>query len=282
MNFKKWDGTIAPGVRLPGRKEGRLTGLPVIFAGPCMFESWEVGAEVAAQLKEQCKLHGFAYVFKSSYDKANRTSSNTMRGPGLTQGLQWLQNIKEQFSVPTLTDVHTPAQATEAGRVVDIVQIPAFLCQQRELLEAAAKTGKTVQIKKGQHNTAEQVVQSACFVESLGNEKVILCERGTSFGYNNLVVDYRNLLAMGAQGHKVCFDGTHAAQLPGAGNGVSSGLRHVIPGLVRAAVAIGVEAVFMEVHPNPEKALSDASTQLTPQMAAEILADIARICKMNT
>ncbi|MCA2961071.1 MAG: 3-deoxy-8-phosphooctulonate synthase [Silvanigrellales bacterium] len=265
-----WDGVLAPGVQL-----GRVK--PVVMAGPCMFESWELGLEVGRAMKAQCEALGFSYVFKSSYDKANRTSKGTERGPGLQQGLEWLARIREELGVPVLTDVHSPEQAREAGAVVDVVQIPAFLCEQRELLVAAAATGKVVQVKKGQHASPEQVLRVARFLEACGNPRVILCERGTSLGYNNLVFDPRNLLEMAREGHAVCFDGTHAAQLPGAGQGVSSGLRHVIPALVRAAVAVGVDAVFLEVHTDPDNALSDAATQLPLTMASEILERIARL-----
>lgn len=242
-----------------------------------MFESWELGLDVATALSETCARLGLPYVFKSSYDKANRTSLSTPRGPGLDRGLEWLGRLREERGVPVLTDVHTPDQALDAGRVVDVVQIPAFLCEQRELLAAAASTGKVVQVKKGQHTSPEQMRRVARYLEACGNPRVVLCERGTSFGYNNLVLDVRNLLEMGAEGHAVCFDGTHAAQLPGAGQGVSSGLRHVIPSLVKAAVAVGVDAVFMEVHRDPDKALSDAATQLDLPTAIRVLEDIASL-----
>ena len=272
-----WDGVISGDVALVPRTHAEGPRRPLIMAGPCMFESWELGLEVARFMKERCDALGFRYVFKSSYDKANRTSQGTARGPGLAQGLAWLGRIRAELGVPVLTDVHSPAQATEAGAVVDVVQIPAFLCEQRELLAAAAATGKTVQVKKGQHASPQQALRIARYLEACGNPRVLLCERGTSFGYNNLVLDPRNLLEMAREGHAVCFDGTHAAQLPGAGKGVSSGLRHVIPALVRSAVAVGVDAVFMEVHRSPDDAQSDASTQLDFAAASGILEQIARI-----
>jgi 2-dehydro-3-deoxyphosphooctonate aldolase (KDO 8-P synthase) len=242
-----------------------------------MFESWELGLEVARFLKERCAALGFPYIFKSSYDKANRTSRGTARGPGLERGLQWLARIREELGVPVLTDVHSPEQALEAGRVVDVVQIPAFLCEQRELLAAAASTGKVVQVKKGQHASPEQLLRVARYLEACGNPRIVLCERGTAFGYNNLVLDPRNLVELGREGHAVCFDATHSAMLPGAGQGVSSGLRHVIPALVRAAVGVGVDAVFMETHLDPDKALSDAATQLPLPTAGSLLEQMSRL-----
>jgi 2-dehydro-3-deoxyphosphooctonate aldolase (KDO 8-P synthase) len=265
MTFKhNWTGGIHPDVTLSSQT---LT----VMAGPCMFESRELGFEVAARMKDLCTELGFNYIFKSSYDKANRTSGNTARGPGLEKGLLWLDDLRSQFGVPVLTDVHTPVQAKEAGLIVDVVQVPAFLCDQKDLLTACAETGKTIQIKKGQHTSPEQVISCADFVSACGNPKVLLCERGTSFGYNNLVVDFRNIILMQRSGYGTVFDGTHAAQLPGAGAGQSSGLRDMVPGLCAAATAVGIHALFLEVHPSPEKALSDASTQVSFAMAEQIL-----------
>lgn len=265
MTFKHgWNGEIAQGVRLSP------TNLTVI-AGPCMLESKELGFAVAEHMKLLCQELGFQYVFKSSYDKANRTSGDTMRGPGLEQGLQWLSEIREHFQVPVLTDVHTPAQAAEAARVVDIVQVPAFLSDQKSLLQACANSQKTIQIKKGQHASPEQLIACADYLAAAGNNRVMLCERGTSFGYNNLIVDYRNLVLMRQSGFATVFDGTHAAQLPGAGQGQSSGLREMVPSLSAAALAVGIDALFLEVHATPEKALSDASTQIHFETARQIL-----------
>jgi len=265
MTFKhNWLGNVAPDVRLSPKK---LT----IIAGPCMLETKELGFAVAKYMKELCDELGLQYLFKSSYDKANRTSGNTMRGPGLGRGLDWLSEIKEHFHVPVLTDVHTPAQALEAGKIVDIVQIPAFLSDQKQLLKACAETQKTIQIKKGQHSSPEQLIACADTIAAEGNPKVMLCERGTSFGYNNLVVDYRNLVLMRQSGYATVFDGTHSAQLPGAGQGQSSGLREMVPSLCAAALAVGIDALFLEVHTNPEQALSDASTQVTFETARAIL-----------
>lgn len=271
MTFNNgWAGEIHPKTKLSSQA---LT----IIAGPCMFESRELGFEVAERMKNLCASLGFQYVFKSSYDKANRTSGNTARGPGLEKGLEWLAEVQTKLNIPVLTDVHTPGQAKEAGTVVNIVQVPAFLCDQKDLLKACAETGRAVQIKKGQHASPEQVIACADYVSACGNSKVLLCERGSSFGYNNLVVDYRNLVLMQRSGYATVFDGTHAAQLPGAGGGQSSGLRDMVPSLCAAAAAVGIHALFMEVHPCPEKALSDASTQVGFDMAEDILKRVKRI-----
>ncbi|MES2615149.1 MAG: 3-deoxy-8-phosphooctulonate synthase [Bdellovibrionota bacterium] len=266
-----WDGEICKGVYLSEQR-------PLIMAGPCMLETRELGFEMAEFLKNKCSKMNLPYVFKTSYDKANRTSSNGVRGPGFEKGSQWLREIKEEFGVPILIDVHTPSEAIQAAQIADIIQIPAFLCQQRELLAAAASTGKTIQVKKGQWTSAQEMLEVAKYlVEQCGNPKVILVERGTNFGYNNLVVDFRNLVDMKKFGNAVVFDATHAVQLPGAGDGKSSGLRDMVPHLVKAAVAVGVDGVFMEVHSNPAQALSDADTQLSPKAAELILEDICRI-----
>lgn len=267
-----WDGNITEHITL-SRK------VPVIIAGPCMLESLELGLEVGTFLKEKCKKLNLPYIFKSSYDKANRTSANSVRGPGMAAGLNWLNQIKKELKVPTLTDVHSSEQAIEAGKYVDIIQIPAFLCKQRELLIAAASTGKVVQIKKGQWTSAEEMLEIAKFIQKCGNPKIILVERGSCFGYNNLVVDFRNLVDMNKEGHAVIFDATHSVQLPGASNGKSSGLRHMVHPLTRAAIAVGAEGIFMEVHKDPTCALSDADTQLTMEMADKILDDIAFMLK---
>ncbi|APJ03558.1 3-deoxy-8-phosphooctulonate synthase [Silvanigrella aquatica] len=267
-----WDGKIANNITL-SRKS------PIIIAGPCMLESLSLGLEVGSFLKAKCAELNLPYVFKSSYDKANRTSVKSVRGPGLHAGLEWLQHIRQELNVPVLTDVHSSAQALEAGKYVDIIQIPAFLCKQRELLVAAASTGKVLQIKKGQWATSEEMIEIANFLQKCGNPKVILVERGSCFGYNNLVVDFRNLVEMNKEGHAVIFDATHAVQLPGAAGGKSSGLRHMVHPLTRAALAVGVEGIFMEVHSNPEAALSDADTQLSMDLAEKILVDIANMTK---
>lgn len=269
--YGNWDGEICKDIYLTKKK-------PVIMSGPCMLESRELGFKVGRFLKDKCEKANLPYVFKTSYDKANRTSSGSKRGPGISQGLIWLQELKEELNVPILIDVHSPEQVAQAAKVADILQIPAFLFQQRELLAAAAATGKTVQIKKGQWASSEEMLEVARFVvDQCKNPKVILVERGTNFGYNNLVVDFRNLVEMRKYGNAVVFDATHSVQLPGAGDGKSSGLREMVPSLVKAALAIGVEGIFMEVHENPAKALSDADTQLPMEMADIIIDNIAHI-----
>ncbi|WGL59595.1 3-deoxy-8-phosphooctulonate synthase [Pigmentibacter sp. JX0631] len=266
----QWDGEICHRITLSKTR-------PLIIAGPCMLESLELGLEVGLFLKKLCAKYQLPYVFKSSYDKANRTSATSKRGPGLEKGLQWLEKIKNELDVPVLTDVHSVEQALEAGKIVDILQIPAFLCKQRELLVAAAQTGKVVQVKKGQWAAPEEMIEIANFLNSCDNPKTILVERGSCFGYNNLVVDFRNLVEMAKEGHAVIFDATHAVQLPGAGNGCSSGLREMALPLAKAAIAVGVDGIFMEVHKNPKEALSDADTQLSMPMAEKLIEDIAKM-----
>ena len=265
-----WDGSISNTVNLSRCR-------PTIIAGPCMLESLSLGLEVGTFLKNKCAKLNLPFVFKSSYDKANRTSAKSIRGPGLESGLKWLAQIRSELNVPTLTDVHSAEQAIEAAKFVDIIQIPAFLCKQRELLVAAASTGKIIQIKKGQWATPEEMLDIAKFLEKCGNPKIILVERGSCFGYNNLVVDFRNLVEMNKNGHAVIFDATHAVQLPGAAGGKSSGLRHMVHPLAKAAIAVG--GIFMEVHKSPEHAYSDADTQLSMELADVILEDIANMLK---
>lgn len=263
----QWDGTIVPHIKL-SRK------VPLIIAGPCMLESLHLGLEVGLFLKTVCQKLNFPYVFKSSFDKANRTSAQGLRGPGLTTGIEWFKQIRAELHVPILTDVHSIEQIHEIANYVDIIQIPAFLCKQRELLVAAAASGKVIQIKKGQWVSSEEMIEIANFILKMGNPKTILVERGSCFGYNNLVVDFRNLVEMHTQGHAVVFDATHSVQLPGAANGKSSGLRHMVAPLTRAAVAVGVDGIFMEVHKKPAQALSDADTQLNMEQAEQILNSI--------
>jgi 2-dehydro-3-deoxyphosphooctonate aldolase (KDO 8-P synthase) len=250
----------------------------VIIAGPCMLESLELGLEIGTFLKEQCKKLGFPYVFKSSYDKANRLSKDSQRGPGIEQGLKWLAQIKENLNVPILTDVHSSEQALKASEFCNIIQIPAFLCQDKEILDACAEFKKTViQIKKAQWLSAEELLQTADYLRKMGQNKVTLVERGVCFGYNNLSVDFRSLVTLQREKYATIFDTTHAVQLPGAGNGKTIGLRDMVLPLVKAAVATGVDGVFLEVHKNPKEALSDPETQLEPSLAIKVLESIARI-----
>lgn len=243
----------------------------VLIAGPCVIESEEMCLEVAGFLKETCAKLGIGYIFKSSYDKANRTSLHSFRGPGLEEGLRILEKVRERTGVPVLTDVHSPYEAKVAGKVVDCLQVPAFLCRQTDLLLAVGGTGKPVNIKKGQFLAPWDMKYAIEKVESTGNKQIMLCERGTTFGYNNLVVDFRSLVVMKRFGYPVVFDATHSVQMPGAGGGVSGGEREMAPHLIRAACAIGVDAIFLETHPEPEKALSDSATMLRLSVLPQIL-----------
>lgn len=229
----------------------------VIVAGPCMLESLELGMEIAVALKTACEARGFGYVFKASFDKANRTSVRSQRGPGLERGLDWLEKIRRKVDIPVVTDIHESYQAPLVAKVANMLQIPAFLCRQTDLLMAAAKTGRPINLKKAQFLAPEDMKSAVEKCREGGASGVVLCERGSSFGYRQLVVDFRSLVAMRSLGCPVMFDATHSVQNPG-GLGASSGgdRRYVLP-LVRAALAIGIDALFLEVHPDPDSALSD-------------------------
>ena len=229
----------------------------VLFAGPCVLESRDFAIDVAKEVALIAARLGMPFVFKASFDKANRTSASSFRGPGLDEGLEVLGEVGAAAGVPLLTDVHEPAQATHAARIVDVLQIPAFLCRQTDLLVAAAATHKPVNVKKGQFLSPWEMRTVAEKLTAAGNERVLLCERGTSFGYNNLVVDLRGLEVMADLGHPVVFDATHSVQRPGGQGATSGGDRAFIAPLARAAAAVGIDALFLETHPEPEKALSD-------------------------
>jgi len=250
----------------------------LVVAGPCVIESARLCQDVAGALKEACAGLGLPYVFKASFDKANRTSLSSFRGPGLDEGLEVLRQVREQVGVPVLTDVHVPDHAERVAEAVDALQIPAFLCRQTDLLVAAARTGLPVNLKKGQFMAPEDMAASAGKVSASGNERIILCERGTTFGYHDLVVDMRSIPAMKEIGYPVLFDATHAVQAP-AGRGASSGGdRRFAPVLAAAAVAAGADGVFLETHPAPDSARCDAATMLpTDEVPAllERLRDIA-------
>jgi 2-dehydro-3-deoxyphosphooctonate aldolase (KDO 8-P synthase) len=248
-----------------------------LIAGPCVIESEELCLEVAFKVKEICEKLKIGYVFKSSYDKANRTSVSSFRGPGLGKGLEILQTLREKVGVPVLTDVHSPEEALIAGEVVDALQIPAFLCRQTDLLLSAGRTGKPINVKKGQFLAPWDMRYVIEKIESTGNKNILLCERGTSFGYNNLVVDFRSLVIIKSFGYPVVFDATHSVQMPGAGKGVSGGDREMAPYLLRAACAVGVDAIFLETHPEPTKALSDSATMLPLNSIFPILDVAVRI-----
>ena len=238
-------------------------GLPLVFiAGPCVIESYEGCMRLAEKLKALFLAKGAPFIFKASYDKANRTSVKSYRGPGIEDGLKILAEIKRQLGVPILSDVHREEDMATAAETLDIIQIPAFLCRQTDLILAAAKTGKPVNIKKGQFLAPWDIKPLIEKVQSAGNERILLTERGASFGYNNLVSDMRSLVIMRKFGYPVIFDATHSVQLPGGQGNASGGEREMAPPLARAAVATGCDGLFLEVHETPEKGLSDAATML--------------------
>jgi len=233
-----------------------------LIAGPCVIESREVVFEIAGSVDSICKTLGIQYVFKASFDKANRTSSSSFRGLGIDAGLAILQEVKDRFKIPVLTDIHESYQAAVAAEVVDVLQIPAFLCRQTDLLMAAAATGKAVNVKKGQFLSPAEMSQVVKKMRLAGVENLMLTERGNSFGYNTLVVDYRSLPQLQALGCPVIFDATHSVQQPGGQGETSGGQREYVAPLARAAVAVGVDGLFMEVHPRPDEALSDGPNNL--------------------
>ena len=229
-----------------------------LIAGPCVVESEALQVDVAGQLREMCGALAIPFIFKSSYDKANRSSAASFRGPGMAEGLRVLAEVKRQVGVPVLTDVHTEDEIRAAAEVVDVLQTPAFLCRQTDFIQAVARAGKPVNIKKGQFLAPEDMKQVVAKArDASGADNIMVCERGASFGYHNLVSDMRALAIMRATGCPVVFDATHSVQLPGGQGTSSGGQREFVPVLARAAVAAGVAGVFMETHPNPAKALSD-------------------------
>lgn len=251
---------------------------PFLIAGPCVIESEQLVLDTAGKIAEITKSLGIPYVFKASFDKANRTSIKSYRGPGIEQGLAVLKKVKDQLNLPVLTDVHTDEQATEAGTVVDVLQIPAFLCRQTDLLIAAAKTGKVVNVKKGQFLSPPEMANAVKKVEECGSQRIVLTERGSSFGYNNLVVDMRSFPIMRSFGYPVVFDATHSVQLPGGGGTKSSGQREFVEPLACAAAGAGVDGFFMEVHPNPDEALSDGPNMVPLHQLKALLERVMRIC----
>lgn len=241
-----------------------------LIAGPCAIESESICLRVAESLRRICARHGINYVFKASYDKANRTSSRSFRGPGIEDGLAILEKVRREVGVPILTDVHTEAEAVRAGRSVDILQIPAFLCRQTDLIEAAVKTRAIVNIKKGQFLSPAEMGRVVTKAAQAGGKRLLVTERGTTFGYNNLVADMRSIPILKSFGFPVIFDATHSVQLPGGGGDTSSGQREFAPVLAQAAVAAGANGIFIETHPTPDNAKSDG-----PNMVP--LADMPRL-----
>lgn len=255
------------------RKAGNL----VLIGGPCVIESEALCLEVARTLKKICDRLGLLYVFKASYDKANRTSAKSFRGPGLDEGLAILDRVAARCDVPVLTDVHTEKQAVTAAEVVDVLQIPAFLCRQTDLINAAVQTGCIVNIKKGQFLSPAEMGQVVKKASEAGAKRLMVTERGTTFGYNNLVADMRSIPIMKRFGAPVIFDATHSVQLPGGGGDKSSGQREFAPVLARCAVAAGADGLFIETHPDPEKALSDGPNQIPLAEMPKLLANLVKI-----
>lgn len=248
-----------------------------LICGPCVIESEESALFSAQYLKKLCDRLSIPLIYKSSYDKANRSSVQSFRGPGLERGLLILERIKKEFELPVVTDVHSPEEAIAAGEVCDVLQIPAFLCRQTDLIAAAAGTGRVINVKKGQFMAPWDMKNVVEKIESMGNQKIILTDRGTSFGYNNLVCDMRGIPIIQELGYPVCFDATHAVQLPG-GNGTSSGgQRQFIGVLARAAVAAGCDLLFIEAHPDPTVAKSDKDTQIALDQLEDLLVQLKRI-----
>ena len=245
----------------PGMKIGYGQPL-VVIAGPCVIESESMCRQIAAHAKAVCSELGVAYVFKASFDKANRTSVSSFRGVGVQEGLKILAGIRAEFQIPVLTDIHEAAQAELVAEHVDVLQIPAFLCRQTDLLLAAAKTGKPVNVKKGQFLAPEDMKPLVEKLAAAGNRRLMLTERGSSFGYHNLVVDMRSLLIMAELGYPVIFDATHSVQTPGGQGNTSGGRREFVFPLARAAAAVGIHGLFLEVHPDPDKARSDGPNSL--------------------
>ena len=244
------------------------------IAGPCAIEGRSQALEVAAALKEIFAKVGMSFVYKSSFDKANRSSGSSFRGVGISEGLSILADVQEKVEVPVLTDVHLPEQAKPVAEVVDMLQTPAFLCRQTDLIEAVAATGKPVNIKKGQFLAPWEMENVLAKARTTGNERICLCERGTSFGYGNLVVDVRGIEIMKRTGAPIIFDATHSVQLPGAQGSCSGGQREFVPVLARAAVAVGVAGLFMEVHPDPDKAPCDGPNMLALKDLPKLLTEL--------
>ena len=243
----------------------------VLLAGPCAIEEEYRVMRIAEGIKEITERLGIPYVFKSSFDKANRSSIESYRGPGLEAGLRILERVKKEFDLPIISDIHLPEQAAAAADVLDIIQIPAFLSRQTDMLTAAGKTGSIINIKKGQFLAPWDIDQVIAKIESTGNQRILLTERGVSFGYNNLVVDMRSLPRMRKTGYPVVFDATHAVQLPGGAGDSSDGEKEYVPYLMRAALAVGIDSLFMEVHDNPAEAKSDGANMIPLDQLEAIL-----------
>src|ERR1700733_10633714 len=251
-----------------------------VMSGPCVIESEEHTLNTAELLKKIFSKHKVNYIFKSSYDKANRSSVSSFRGPGLEEGLRILEKVKKELDLPILTDVHTPAEAVVAGEVCDIIQIPAFLCRQTDLLIAAGKTKAVINVKKGQFLAPWDMENVIKKILSVGNKKIIVTDRGTTFGYSNLVTDFRGIPIMQGFGFPVCFDATHSVQLPGGLGDQSGGQKEFIPILAKAAIAVGADCLFIETHPDPKNAKSDAATVLDLKDLPGLLEELIQLYKV--
>lgn len=251
-----------------------------VVAGPCSLESLELALQIGREVRDVCRSLGFDYIFKASFDKANRTSIHSYRGPGMEKGLEILAAVREELGVPVLTDIHEPSQAAPVSEVVDILQIPAFLCRQTDLLVAAARTGKALNVKKAQFLAPEKMASVVEKCREAGNDRVILCERGTTFGYNQLVVDMRSLPIMRGMGCPVMFDATHSVQMPGAQGSTTGGDRRFVLPLARAAVATGIDALFLETHPEPDRAKSDGPNMVPLGLMDKVLGQIAALDRL--
>jgi 2-dehydro-3-deoxyphosphooctonate aldolase (KDO 8-P synthase) len=255
-------------------------GLPlVLISGPCVIEDYETSSEIASFLKGLTEKLDIPFIFKASYDKANRTSINSFRGPGLINGLDILRRIKEEFGIKILSDVHSINEVERAAEVLDIIQIPAFLCRQTDFILEVAMTGKVINIKKGQFLSPLEIVNVVEKIASTGNNRILITERGTMFGYNNLIVDFRGIKIMQDTGWPVVFDATHSIQLPGGAGKSSGGQREFAPVLARAAVAAGADAIFMEVHKDPDRALCDGPNSLKLDSISNLLSQFKAIRK---
>ena len=251
-----------------------------ILAGPCAIENQDILDQTAKGLKKITQELDINFVFKSSFDKANRSSLTSFRGPGLEKGLEMLQSVKDKYNLPIVTDIHEPNQAKAVSQVADIIQIPAFLCRQTDLLVAAGKTDKIINIKKGQFLAPEQMKSLIKKVEDSGNKNIMVTDRGTTFGYNNLVVDFRSIPIMEEFGYPVVFDATHSVQLPGANGTSSGGDRRFVPTLAKSAMASGADVLFFEIHPEPDKALCDGANMIALKDAEKLFDICNKIFKL--
>ena len=282
MAFRKTAGKVQSGggfmktINVGNFRVGKGEDL-LFISGPCVIEDESLAMKTGEALTEMCEKFPVSFVYKSSFDKANRSSVESYRGPGIEKGLEILRKVKENFGVPIMTDIHTPEQAAAAADVADLIQVPAFLCRQTDLVVAAGKTGKAVNLKKGQFMAPWDLEQVIKKIESTGNTDILLTDRGVMFGYNNLVSDMRAIPLMQQLGYPACFDGTHSGQLPGSLGTCTGGQRDLIPTLVRASIAAGANALYLESHPEPETAPCDSTTMLSLASLPQLLEEVVQI-----